>query len=156
MRTEERLTWTSFCMMAVACCCKGTWITCSGLILEVEKGIAKGDPAAKETAGLGKYPMLPSGKIPGTVTPAESNGSAGWSHFLFFLQNTRLPLKSQLLYVCIYHRNAILLVCRLSMAYYRDKNLFEIITSFEALTQETLVPISSNLQCHYMENFSPL
>jgi hypothetical protein len=31
-------------------------------------------------------PMLPSGRTPGTATPAETKNSAGWSHFLFFLQ----------------------------------------------------------------------
>lgn len=86
------LTWTSFWTMAAACCCKGTWTTCSGVELVVDKGIAREAPATADILGKfipEKYPMFASGRIPGTAIPAETNDSSGWSHFLLFLKKKK-------------------------------------------------------------------
>ena len=66
--------------MAVACCCKGNWITgrivATLAVREFEKE-ALGIVATPGNATPGRDPKFGNGRRPGAATPDEHNDSAG-------------------------------------------------------------------------------
>lgn len=82
---SKPLTWFIFWSTEVAC----GWIK-GGVVAELDvRVLVKRAPEAEMTPGrviAARDPMFPNGRIPGTATPATTKDSAGWSHFLFFLQ----------------------------------------------------------------------